>query len=76
MPAVRSASDIRTDKKMADIPAAMAISLSCCFSRIKPVAMLRMMKDNAAVQAKYDMPTIFTNIVLDFRIDRSMVEKG
>ena len=53
IPAKRSASDIITVKNMEDIPAALAMSLSCCFSRIKLVAMLRMIKDNPAVQAKY-----------------------
>ena len=36
---------------MADIPVAIAIGLSCGFSRIKLVAILRMMKDNPQLMA-------------------------
>ena len=53
IPANLTDSAISTDKKIVDIPAAIARNLSCCFSGIMLVDKLSMIKDSTDVPIKY-----------------------
>lgn len=52
-PAACAVSDIRTDKKITDTPAAVAVSFSICFSRTKVEETARITKVSPEVDMKY-----------------------